>query len=219
MTSKRTVGFLVATCVVMLALPALASANWSVTPGNVTFSGTGGAGILVAPGEPAITCEGPSHLSGAYDGSGTTGTAAADLTGCHLVVLGFTIKCRTTGGVLDNTVATSGAFHNVTITNGKRAILMTLTKTTLRCGATKPLTMEGSMIGEVTAPTGACPLKTTTATGSAFISGGLQGHTKIDGDAKEYYTTVTTEGGAPVKAAEEGEGTLAFSQEVTIDCV
>ncbi|HWO83789.1 MAG TPA: hypothetical protein VNM38_08390 [Solirubrobacterales bacterium] len=218
MNRKLSIPIAVIVSAIALGLPVLASANWSVTPGNATFTGSASAGSLSAAGEPTITCEGPNTASGAYDGSGTTGSAIGHLTNCRIVVLGVILPCSTTGKPSDATVTATGTFHNVTITGGKRGTLMTLTNTILQCQNIKKLTIQGSMIGEVTSPTGPCPLKTTKATGTAVVIGGQQAHTKIDGSSTEYVTTVTTEGGTTVRGAESASGSVNFNSEVTIDC-
>src|SRR5690242_9000678 len=84
-------------------------------PGNQAFTLAGGAGEIRASGEPTYTCE-------STDGSGTqtnstTGTMSFDFTGCHINVLGFTVKCRSAGSPLDNTIATGGTYHLITWKN------------------------------------------------------------------------------------------------------
>src|SRR4051794_30361394 len=159
MSKKMILLALAAVSAVMFVLPAAASANWGVTPGNAEFNGTG-TGSLSASGEPTITCEGPNTSTGKYDGSGTTGSISLNFTKCHIVVLGITLPCSNTGTPADAKITTSGTFHNVTITSGKRGVLVTPVTTVVQCQSTKKITVTGNVIGEVTKPTTACPVVT-----------------------------------------------------------
>jgi hypothetical protein len=218
MSKKIMLLALAAVSAAMFALPAVASANWGVDPSNAAFSGTSEVvGTLSATGEPTITCEGPDHVSGAWT-NGTEGNFELDATACHITIFGFTIKCRTSGSALDNTIKTSGTFKNVTITSGKRGMLLSPTKTTVQCGGTTPLIVEGNLIGEVTEPTGACPLKATKGTLKFASAAGVQVHKTIDGSATEYNLTAQTEGGSKIEGALGGAFSITFNPEITITC-
>jgi len=222
MSKRTTMLALAAVSAVMFVLPAAASANWGVTPGNMVFHGTTTGGTMSAAGEPSVTCGGPNHITGAWDGSGTTGSWSADLTECHTFILGITRRC-TTGPEpkTENTITTGGTFHNVTITGGKRGVLITMNTYTLKCqSALHPFKVSGSIIGEVTQPVGACPLGPfTDATLTFSAISGVQADKKIDGSSTEYFTTVETEGtGTNREAFEEGSGEGQATESVTIDC-
>jgi len=206
----------------MVALPAAASANWGVTPGNAVFHGTTTSGTFSTEGEPAFTCLGPNHVTGTYDGSGTTGTLSLTFTECHTFILGITRRC-TTGPEpkTENTIITSGTFHNVTITAGKRGFLLTPAETTIRCqSALHPIKVSGNVIGELTSPTEACPLGPFTKAELGFsTTGGIQNDKTIDGSATEYNLTAETEGtGIKKESGESATEVIEFTEAVTIDC-
>lgn len=204
----------------ILALPTVASASvpWNIDPAGVGFSGTTGLGKLLAANEPTITCEGPNHVTGSYDnGSQTTGSISLDFTACHIVVIGFTIKCHTAGAPLENTIQSGGTFHNVKITGGKPGILVTPNTTTVTCGSTTPIIVEGTVIGQITAP--ACNVETTTSTLKFGVTNGVQNHTTVDGTTTEYDLTAETEGsGVKRTAAEEAEGTIEYTAPAKLTC-
>jgi hypothetical protein len=216
MSKKMMLLALAAVSAVMFVLPAAASANWGVTPTKASFTGTG-PGSLSAAGEPTITCEGTNTATGAYT-DGTTGTLSLHFTKCHIVVFFITLPCSNTGNVKDATITTSGTFHNVTITNGKRGVLVTPANTTVQCENTNKIAVTGNVIGEVTKPTGACPVKTKELVLSFTLTSGSQTHKTIDGSGTEQDLTATTEGGSPVTAGLSTTATNKFTEEVTIDC-
>jgi polyisoprenoid-binding protein YceI len=218
MRKKTMLLALAAISAAMISLPAVASANWGVDPSNASFSGTAeGVGSVTAAGEPTITCEGPEHITGAWS-NGTDGSFEFDATNCHLVVVGFTINCRTTGSPLDNTVSLTGTFKNVTITSGKRGILLTPTKAVVQCGATKPISVEGNVVGEITEPTTPCPNSLIAATFRFVTSGGSQVHKTIDGSATEFDLTGQTEGGSKVTGTLQQSFNVTFNQKLTATC-
>jgi hypothetical protein len=219
MSKRILVLALAAVSVAMFSLPAVASANWGVDPSTATVAGTSeGVGTVLAAGEPTITCEGPDHITGAWT-DGTKGTFELDATNCHIVVVGFTIKCRTTGSALDNTIKVAGSFKNVTITSGKRGLLLTPAKTTVQCGATTPLHVEGNLIGEITAPTTPCPNNLKAATFQFAASGGVQADKTIDGSITEYDLTAETNGsGNRATVAIAGAFNVTLNPEITATC-
>jgi len=217
MSKKMMVLAISAFSAAMLILPAAASA-WSVdNPGGATFSGTTTTtSRLFASGEPTITCEGPNHISGSI--AGTTGTLKVVFTKCHIVVLGITIACKTTNATESNEIITSGALATVGIGGGTtRGIKVTPESTVVRCGSTKPITVAGSVIGELSSPS-TCPTATTSATIKFVVEGGKQKFKTETGSSTEINLTATTEGGSPVEGAEEAEGTVTFTESVTVTC-
>lgn len=135
------------------ALPAIASAEEIHLETGENFSIEGKGGELRAEGEPTITCEGTSG-SGTFDvGSTTTGNSTLDFTGCHTTVFGFTAKCKSeTAGGADNTIASSGAFHLITISSEVPGILLTTKETTIVCAGISKVVTTGSVIGTITSP-------------------------------------------------------------------
>jgi len=170
----------------LFALPAVASAaeiHWEAASlQNFTVSGP--PGELRAETKPTITCE-------STDGSGaqtstTTGTISLDFTGCHINVLGFTVKCRSAESKLDNTIATGGTYHLIKYvhkTTGKAdenkpAILVTANTTKVECAGTT-LYITGDVIGTITSPSCGGSSKTL---GLAFTgTGTVQNHIEYTG--------------------------------------
>ncbi len=171
-------------------------------------------------GEPTITCDGPQHVTVKYDGSGTTGSMAIDYTGCHYVVLNFEVKCKTAGAPEANTVLIGGTFHNVTVgTAGTRGVFVTTNKAVLECENTKKISLEGTLVGTVTKPNGACgSLKTKVLQWSIGVVGESQEHNNIIGSETTFGLTAATEGRSAVPFAEEASGTFEALEGVTITC-
>ncbi|HWO82412.1 MAG TPA: hypothetical protein VNM38_01315 [Solirubrobacterales bacterium] len=219
--SKKMMLALAGISAVMFVLPAAASANWGVTPTNAKFSGSGPAGRLFASGEPTLECKGPNTGSGAYT-DGTTGNITLHFTECQSEFLGITVPCSTTvAEPTKKTIVTSGIFHNVTITGGKRGTLVTPNPTVIKCqNIANTITVSGTLLGEVSSPTGPCPVTTKTLQTTFLVSGGSQVHKTTDGHNTEYDLSATTAGGSAVTAALEATATDTFTEpkEVTIDC-
>jgi hypothetical protein len=220
MSKKTMLVALAAIGAAVFVLPAAASANWGVTPGNSAFTATGPAGSYFASGEPTIRCEGPNTGSGKYDGSGTTGSFSLHYTKCSTTII-FRFPCSNTASPSSETISASGTFHNVTITSGKRGVLLTPNNTVVKCESVgNAITISGSLIGEVTSPTGACPVVTKSIGVKFGVSGGSQVHKTVDGSGSEFDTSATTSGGSAVTGATEGSATATFTEpkEVTVDC-
>jgi hypothetical protein len=224
MTKKIMLLALAAVSAAMFAMPAMASANWGVDPVNQTFSGTshvGTVGSLAAAGEPTITCLGPDHVSGNWT-NGTEGVFTLHATECHVVVLGFTIACKTAGAPLNNTIHTHGTFKNVTInptgTPGKKGITVTPTGTTVQCGATKPITVTGSIIGVLTEIPDGCDVTDSEATLEFLVSGGKQTPMRTDGSVVDDDLFAQTEGGSKVTGALEGKFNIKTVTNTTFTC-
>lgn len=163
MTKKMMLLALAAIIAALLAMPGVASANWGIIPINQSFSGNsqeGFVGNLTATGEPKITCEGPSHVSGAWT-NGTQGSLKFDFTNCHVSIVGITSPCKTAGAPLSNTIVASGGIINVTIaadaTGVKRGVTATLNPTTVECAGISTIKVTGSIIGRITNGPSPCP--------------------------------------------------------------
>ena len=184
--------------VAMFALPAAASAQEIHLEGVTSFTGTAGAGSLVAESEPTITCE-STDVTGTVSAGGTTGNITLDFTGCHTSIFGITAKCRTSGSPIDNTISSSGVFHFVTIpveATTKPGILVTPVVTTIVCAGISNTITGGNIIGTVTSP--ACGAESTELTTSFSATGSVQNHKTYTGSTVNL--TAQTSGGA-VKAA------------------
>jgi len=213
MSKKKMLPAIVATSMALFALPSTVSAAEIHFQGatGVSFTGHGPASEPIAKNEPTITCE-TGHISGQFT-SETTGVAQADLTGCHINVLGFTVKCRSVGSALDNTIAGEGTFHLITTTDGP-AMLATPNESSFICAGTT-ITTGGSLITTITKPK--CGESSNVATGVSSTTGGVQTHKSYTG--KQYYPTARTEGSETVlETGVNATATITFSKELTLVC-
>jgi hypothetical protein len=169
------------------ALPALASAQELHLEPSEAFAITGPEGELRAESEPTITCT-TTDGSGKFDaGSTTTGTIELDFTSCHTTVFGLTAKCRSEGSALDNTIATKGAFHLITISEKVPGILVTPNPTKIVCAGISTVTVTGAIIGTITSPK--CGESSKSMTMSFTATGTTQNHLTYTGgkyDLKAY---------------------------------
>lgn len=199
--------------VALFALPPMASASEIHFEGatGVSFTGHGPASSPSAKSEPTITCE-TGHVKGWFT-SETTGVAHGDLTGCHINVLGFTVKCRTVASALDNTITSEGTFHLITTTDGP-AMLATPNTTTLICAGSEIVT-GGDLITTITKPK--CGESSEEAAGVASTTNGVQTHKTYTG--KTYYPTATTAGsGTVLETGVDATGTITFSKSLKLVC-
>lgn len=197
---------------VLLALPPMASAAEVHLEGATQFTGHGPANAPSANSEPKITCE-TSHVEGEFT-SDSTGVFRGDVTGCHINVLGFTIKCRTSGSALDNTIEGEGTFHLITTSDGA-AMLGTPVSTTIICGGFAVIETGGSLITTITSPK--CGEESLQATGVASATNGVQDHKTYTG--KTYYPTATTQGSEKVlETSVSGTATITFANPFTLNC-
>jgi hypothetical protein len=200
----------------MFALPAAASAQEIHLEGITSFEGSAGAGNLTAEGEPVITCE-SGDVSGSVLGGGTTGSITLDFTGCHTSVFGLTAKCHTSGSALDNTIASSGEFHLVTIGSEKPGILVTPVVTTVICAGISNTVTGGNIIGTITSP--ACGGTSASMTTQFTATGPAQEHTSYTGTT---YTLTAKTGisGTPKTAGLNSTATVNSSTgaEGTLNC-
>lgn len=201
-------------------LPAGASAAELHLTNVTSFSGTFASSTLTVNGEPVVTCENTgknelsSHVSGTVNPGGTTGTIELDFTHCHIVVLGFTIECHTAGAPVNNTIKSSGPFRFIT-TNEKPGVLVEPVKTTLACGGTKPIVVEGKIIGTITSPT--CGGTSNNMTIKFSATGATQEDKSYTGTSNNL--TAETEGTKEVKEAGlVSTATVSSATAGTLDC-
>lgn len=192
MSKKMMFLALVAISAALFALPAVAAAQEiHLEPRVATFSITGPGGELRAEATPTVTCDSTAG-SGTFDiNSTTTGTTTLDLAGCHTSVFGFTAQCHTEGSALNNTIATSTAFHLITWVNaeGKAfpAILLTAATFKIVCAGISTITVTGNVIGTITSPP--CGSSSTEVKLSFTATGTTQNHIIYTGsnyDLKAY---------------------------------
>ena len=213
MSKKKMLLATVVTSMALFALPSTVSAAEIHFEGatGVEFTGHGPASAPTAKNEPTITCE-TGHVQGVFT-SETTGVVHGDITGCHINVLGFTIKCRTAGSALDNTITGQGTFHLITTTDGP-AMLATPEAMTFTCAGTT-ITAGGSLITTITSPK--CGESSKQATGVSSTTNGIQTHKTYTG--KEYYPTARTEGSETVlETGINATATITFTKELKLVC-
>jgi hypothetical protein len=213
MSKKTMLLALAAVSAAMFALPAAASAQEAHIEGVTSFSGTFGASSLTASGEPVITCEGPNHVTGTVNAGGTTGNITLDFTACHTTVLGATIKCRTSGSPIDNTIASSGVFHVIT-TNNKPGVLVTPAPTAIICGGLSTVNVAGNIIGTITSP--ACGVSSTKLVTKFTSSGAVQEDKSYTGT--NYNLTAQTGSGEKKEAGLTAEATLESATAGKVNC-
>jgi hypothetical protein len=203
---------------VVFALPAVASAAENHLTNVTSFSGTVASGTLAAQNEYTITCGDATninHVNGTVSAGGTTGNLEMDFTGCHTEVFGFTANCKTEGAPLANTIKTSGAFHLITTTLGKSAILMTPVKTNIICAGVTSTTVAGKVIGTVLNP--ACGVSSNSMTIRFTASGSTQEHKSYTGGT---YNLIRQTGHfeAEKEAGLSTEATVSSPTTGTLDC-
>jgi len=195
------------------ALPAMASAAelHYTEPEEFNISGSGGE--LRAEGEPTITCEGTGG-TGKWE-STTTGESTLDFTGCHTTVFGFTAKCKSeTEKGADNTIASSGTFHLITISEKVPGILLTTKETVIVCAGISKITTTGSVIGTITSPE--CGTPNNQISLSFTASSAIQTHRTYTG--KTYELLSRTGSGEEKKSALVGNATNKQTKAGTLDC-
>jgi hypothetical protein len=198
------------------AVPAGASAQEIHLTNVTSFSGTFGTGTLTAKEEPVVTCgtaAQQNHVTGSMSAGGTTGTITLDFTECHIVVIGFTFPCKTTGAPVNNTIASSGVFHLITI-NSKPGILVTPAATKVECENTAAINVAGNIIGTITAP--ACETSSNNMTIKFTASGPTQEHKTYTG--VNYNLTSQTGTGTIKEAGLSSESTTSSATSGTLDC-
>jgi hypothetical protein len=185
---KKTLLFVLALSVAMVAPSAVSSASEIHTEGVKNFAGPSGAATLASEGEPTITCA-SGGIEGTVEAGGTTGTIIFDFRECHTFVFGFTAKCHTPGSFQDTTIKTSGTYHFIA---GPK-ILVTPATTTIICAGISNTVVHGNLIGTVTKP--GCGPETKEMTTAFSATGTIQNHLEYTG-VKYDLTTTTGESGA-----------------------
>jgi len=161
----------------MFALPAAASAQEAHVSGITSFTGHAPAGTLTTSTEPTIKCT-TTSVTGSFDsGSTTTGNITLDFTGCTAEFLGIKGNCNTAGAA-SGTIASSGAFHIITVSN-KPGILVTPTTTTIVCVGFSRVEVSGNIIGTITSP--ACGASSSNLVTAFESEGSTQKHLEYTG--------------------------------------
>jgi hypothetical protein len=150
MRKKTMLVALLAASATLLALPALVTGEEVHLQGIASFEGSGSASSLTTESEPTLTCE-STEMIGTVEPGGTTGSMTLDITGCHGIFFGFTVKCHTFASPLDNTVIMSATFHLIT-SNQKPAVLTTVNPVTVTCIKGFNVIVSGSSIATISSP-------------------------------------------------------------------
>jgi hypothetical protein len=216
MTKKMMLLALAVASAALFAFPALASAAENHLDTATSFTGTGGAGSLVAESEPTITCESHHVEKGTISAGGTTGTMTLDFTGCHATIFGLTAKCHTTGSALDNTIASSGTFHFITSPPNVAAVLVTTTPTDIICAGISNTYVEGNIIGTVTSPK--CGETSNKMSLSFSATGSKQNHLEYTGKNYDLIARTGGSGGTAKTAGLNGTSTLTSNVAGTLTC-
>jgi hypothetical protein len=198
------------------AVPAGASAQEIHLTNVTSFSGTFGTRTFTAQEEPTFTCgeaANQNHVTGTVSAGGTTGELSFDFTACHIVILGATFNCHSTGAPVQNTIASSGTFHLITI-NEKPGILVTTAATKMECGNGLVINLAGNVIGTITSP--ACGVASNNMTFKFSASGPTQEHKTYTGVS--YNLTSQTGTGTIKEASQVSETTIASPTAGTLDC-
>jgi len=210
----------------LFALPAFASAEEIHWDAGGTFTGTGAAGSLTAKGEPKISCTTTDVTNGVLNAGGTTGSMTLDFTGCSAPnPLGGTAPCKSAGAPLNNTIASGGTFHLITVKSGVPGVLVTANTTELKCevfGFNITTHVEGNVIGTIISPS-ACGVSSNKMTVEFKATSDASGNpTQEDelytGNLYDLIARTGGGGGTPVTAALEGEVTLTNVTAGTLTC-
>jgi hypothetical protein len=200
----------------LFALPAIASAAEIHLDTATTFTGTGGAGSLVAEGEPTITCESTDANNGVINAGGTTGSMVLVFTGCHTSVFGFTAKCHTTGSALDNTIASGGTWHIFKSFAVAPDILVTANPTEVICAGISSTYVEGNIIGTITSPK--CGESSNKMSLSFSATGSTQNHLAYTGKNYDLLARTGGSGGTARTAGLNSTATLTSNVAGTLTC-
>lgn len=196
--SKNTKIALVVFAATMLAPSGGATAQEMHVEGVTGFTGTGGPSTLVASGEPTITCESTDVSNGVVNAGGTTGSMELGFTGCHAIVLGFTVKCHTTGSAADNRINTAGTFHAVDLQFHTYGFLLTVSTTESICAGISNTHIEGNAVIGTKASPECGGFGGTTLTLSFSATGSTQNHIAYTG--VNYDLKTKTSGGSSLTA-------------------
>lgn len=210
--SKKMMLLTMAAVGALAAMPAAGSAQEIHIDGVSSFTGVSGGGILLASGEPKIQCKG-GGITGSFDsGSSTTGKITLDSTGCTAEFLGIKANCNTSGAE-SQTIASSGAFHLITV-NSKPGILVTPVATTIICPGFSNTKVAGNIIGTLLSP--ACGASSTSFALAFTATGSTQDHLEYTG--VKYDLTSQTGSGSAVTAGLNSAATLESTTSGTLTC-
>lgn len=213
-TRRLLLGAMALAVVAFAAMPAMASAHPILDPPGGTFpagfTAAGGTATLRASGQPNVVCSSSEVAkgNGSFTNS-TTGTVEFTFHGCN--VLG--LPCTTSGQSSGTITTGTSVFHLVTVNGGKAAVLITPptggTYATFVCAGNTIAVGGNGVIGAITKPGYNELSKTFTLDLNA--TGSVQ---EIQEDEEEsgtkYHLTASKNGGTPVEASEEAEGTGTF---------
>lgn len=203
----------------LFAMPAIASAHENHVTGATgkTFKGAGGAGSLVAEGEPTINSVSVG-ASGEFT-SETTGKVTLEFKESAATILGVKLSCHSAGAAA-GIIVTTNVYHLITVeekepTKGKPAILITGPFPTIICGSglsERKFQVGGNgVIGTITTP--ACGASSKSMTLKFAAAGATQEHILYTG-TKYDLTNQTEPEGATVTAGINGEATVSFDDGV-----
>jgi hypothetical protein len=222
MKKKMIMLALAAVSAAMFALPAVASAGeWKIDPANgvfpLNYSIAGGETKLTAG--QTITCSSVSG-TGKYTTS-TTGELGLTFHGCK--VLGF-FSCTSAGQPSGTIKTTALTTHNVILETSPSKVTGVLitpnaghfASFTCAGGIASTAVTGNGIIGEVTSP--ACNTASTTSTLNFATSGGVQQWMQITTAGTKYDLSASINGGAAETAAQDGSGTVTFTQKATHTC-
>jgi len=205
---------------VLVCRPSIALAGEPVidpTEGDVTFAGSEGVSALATKWVGVVTCE-TIDATGTVNAGGKSGSLALDMTGCHLVVMGFTNPCHSSSAPLSNTIKLAGSFETTYLTDDKTkpGIKFTIATTRIMCLGGEA-TLSGSVLGTLSSP--ACGVQASKGTIKFATEGPeLQQHRQITGTGPSI-TLTSTGGENQVPGALDLDLAIGFSKEVKITCV
>jgi hypothetical protein len=220
---KRTIMFaLAAVSAALFALPAVASAGeWKIDPANgvfpLNYTIAGGSTTLTAG--QTVTCS-SSTGSGKYT-TATTGELTLTFHNCK--TLGI-FNCTSAGQPAGTIKTTALTTHNVKLEPSPSTVTGVLitpnaghfASFTCAGGIASVVVNGNGIIGEVTSP--ACNTASTTAVLDFTTSAGVQKWMQITTAGTKFDLSASLNGGAAETAAQDGKGTVTFSQKATHTC-
>lgn len=184
------------------------------------FSGTF-PGTLASEGVPPITCE-ATHVTGSFaPESGTNGTLLLDYTGCHFLLMGITVACKSNGAAVGNTILMPETPFELTyLTDNKLhpGILIKGIDTEIVCGGWN-ITIKGDLMGTMTAPACGATTKTFVLSFRTTSGGVIQEHQQVTGTGTHHDLTSTPATEEEHTFGLNADTALSFSQNATLTCV
>jgi len=141
-----------------------------------------------------------------------------DMTGCHVIYLGFTYACQSTSAPLSNTIKLAGTFETTYLTDAKTkpGIKFDIAVTRIACGYGAPpptfATLSGSVLGTLSVP--ACGIESNKGTIN------FEGDEQITGTGPS--VTLTSTNAVETEQAPGGLGadiSVEFSKAIKVTCV